>query len=58
MNGFNLKLLITLLGGVIFSLIFILLALVIPVKNNKETLLIIEKPETKLAQISQPIQER
>ena len=58
MNSFNLKFLITLLGGVVFSLIFILLALIIPVKNNKDNLLIIEKPETKLTQISQSTQER
>ena len=58
MNSFNLKFLITLLGGVVFSLIFILLALIIPVKNSKDNLLIIEKPETKLTQISQSTQER
>jgi hypothetical protein len=36
MNSFKLKILISLLGGMIFSLIFILLALVLPTASKKE----------------------
>ncbi len=36
MDSFKLKMLISLLGGLIFSLIFILMALVVPPPSKKE----------------------
>lgn len=36
MDSFKLKMLISLFGGLIFALIFVLLALVMPVQNEKE----------------------
>lgn len=58
MNNFKIKLLISLLGGIVFSFIFILLALLVPINNDKETLLILEKPKGKLAEISHAMKNR
>ena len=47
----RLKLLLTLLGGVVFAMLFILLALVIPVKKSK-VYKTQEKPKTMLQKVS------
>jgi len=51
MNDFKLKLILSILGGVIFSFIFILLALVLPIKE-KNSGEIRKIPKGKLEQIS------
>jgi hypothetical protein len=53
----RLKLILTLLGGVIFAMLFILLALVIPIKKNK-VYHAHEKPKTKLEKISHGVKQR
>ncbi len=53
----RLKLILAILGGVIFAMIFILLALVVPVKKTyvyQPT----KKATTKLEQISQEVKKR
>lgn len=56
MDDFKLKLILSLLGGIVFSFIFILLAFAIPV--SKEETVIIAKPKNKLEAISQSFQDR
>ena len=58
MNSFKIKILISLLGGLIFSLIFILLALVVPIRNEKADVVFLDKSKGELAQISQAIKGR
>ncbi|MBU0631454.1 hypothetical protein KKA17_02305 [bacterium] len=58
MNNFKIKMLISFLGGVLFSFIFILLALLVPINDDKETLLILDKPKGKLAEISHAMKNR
>jgi type IV secretory pathway component VirB8 len=53
----RLKIILTLLGGVIFAMIFILLALVVPVKKTK-TYIPTQKASTKMGQISQEARNR
>ena len=50
MNDFKLKLILSVLGGVIFSFIFIFLTFTLPIKN-KETALTL-KPKGMLQQVS------
>ena len=52
MEDNRLKLILTLLGGVIFAMTFILLALVVPVKK-KSVYQPTQKSKSKLGQISQ-----
>jgi len=56
MNDFKLKLVLSILGGVVFSFVFILLAFAVPVKEEKTYTVI--KPKGKLEQISQSLKER
>ncbi len=53
----RLKLILTLLGGVVFAMLFILLALVIPVKKNK-VYKTQEKPKTMLQKVSHEAKTR
>lgn len=56
MSDFKLKVVLSILGGIVFSFIFILLAFVLP-PENKETQ-VIKKPKGKLEQISHALRER
>lgn len=56
MNDFKIKILISLLSGLIFSFIFILLALVLPIKDD--SVLTIQQPKGKLAQIAHAMKNR
>ncbi len=56
MNDFKLKLILSILSGVIFSLILILLAFVLPTSSKKEKNII--KPKTVLEKVSQSAKER
>jgi len=57
MNDFKLKLILSILGGVVFSFIFIILALVVPVKKDKKAVYV-KKPKNKLEKISKSFQEK
>ena len=56
MDDFKLKVVLSILGGIVFSLIFILLAFVLP--PDKKEMQIITKPKGKLEQISQALRDR
>ena len=56
MNDFKLKIVLSILSGIVFSFIFILLAFVLPPK--KEEIQVIKKPKGKLEQISQSVREK
>ena len=56
MNDFKLKLVLSILSGIIFSFVFIILAFAVPVKEKKTYTTL--KPKGKLEQISQSIQKR
>jgi len=51
MSDFNLKIILTIFSGVIFSFIFIILALTLPVEKEKEHI-VIKKPTNRLEKIS------
>jgi len=51
MSDFNLKIILTIFSGVIFSFIFIILALTLPVEKKKEHI-VIKKPTNRLEKIS------
>ena len=55
MNDFKLKVILSILGGIIFSFIFILLAFALP--TDKEKVAIIKNPKGKLEKISHSLQE-
>jgi len=50
MQDFKLKFILSLLAGIVFSFIFILLAFALPIKEKKQ--IISAKPKGKLEQIS------
>jgi hypothetical protein len=56
MSDFKLKLILSGLGGVIFSFIFILLTFVLPVKDKKDAF--VSKPKGKLQKISHSLKNR
>jgi uncharacterized phage infection (PIP) family protein YhgE len=56
MNDFRLKIILSLLGGILFSFIFILLAFILPLDKKEPK--IIKKPKGKLEQISHALKER
>lgn len=58
MNDFKIKILISILSGLIFSFIFVLLALVLPVKDKDEAQFTVQKPKGKLAEISHAMKHR
>jgi hypothetical protein len=55
MDEFKLKMILSVLGGIVFSLIFILLAFVLPVEKEK---VLIKKKANKLEIISHTLRER
>jgi len=55
MKDFKLKLILSLLTGVVFSFIFILLAFAAPLSKQPE---LIKKPEGKLEQVAKSARER
>lgn len=56
MDDFKLKLVLSLLGGVLFSFVFILLALAIPIKERETG--VIKKPKTTLEKVSESARNR
>ena len=56
MDDFKLKVVLSVLGGIVFSLIFILLAFVLPL--DKKEMQLITKPKGKLEKISQSLRNR
>ncbi|MBA1437846.1 MAG: hypothetical protein FAF05_02465 [Epsilonproteobacteria bacterium] len=56
MNDFKLKLLLSILSGILFSFIFIILAFAVPAKEKKQ--MIIKKPQGRLEQISHALKNR
>jgi len=56
MNDFKLKIILSILGGILFSFIFILLAFILPVEEKEVK--VIKKPKGKLEQISHALRER
>ena len=55
MEEFKLKIVLSILGGIVFSFIFILLAFVLPANEGKKQVII--KPKTKLEKISHSLKE-
>ncbi len=55
MDEFKLKIILSILGGIVFSLIFILLAFVVPIDKESVT---IKRDSNKLEQISKALRER
>lgn len=55
MEDFKLKLVLSLLGGIVFSFVFILLAFALPLYKEETK---IPKPTTDLEAISKAVQER
>lgn len=51
MHDFKLKLVLSILSGILFSFIFIILAFALPFKEDK--VVIVKKPKGKLEKISQ-----
>lgn len=56
MNDFKLKMILSILAGVVFSFIFILLSFALPVK--KKELTYIKKPKGKLEMISHSLKSK
>ena len=56
MQDFKLKLILSILSGIIFSLIFILLTFALPIEKKKTQ--VIKKPKGRLEKISHSLQER
>jgi len=56
MNDFKLKLILSILGGIVFSFIFILLTFALPVKKKAPTY--VAKPKGKLETISHSMKNR
>jgi len=53
MNDFQLKTILSILGGIVFSFIFILLAFVLPAKENEQEY--IAKPGSLLEKVSHSV---
>ena len=56
MQDYKLKVILALLSAVVFSMIFIILALVVPVKDETKTF-VKQKPKSKLEEISRSIKK-
>lgn len=56
MQDFKLKLILTLLAGIVFSFVFILLAFATPLKKNEPQ--VYNKPKGKLEQVSEAVRNR
>ena len=57
MNDFKLKIILSLLGGVVFSFIFILLAFALPVKQKQAPSVKYVKPKNRLESISHSLKK-
>ncbi len=57
MNDKRLKLLLTVLSGIIFGMLFILLALIVPI-HEKKNITFEEKPKSRLEHISKSMRDR
>jgi len=57
MNDFTLKIVLSILGGIVFSFIFIIIALTVPVKKDKKVM-VVKKPKGKLEIISHSLQNK
>jgi len=57
-NDYKLKLILTILSGIVFSLVIIILALVLPVKEEPKQFTVKEKPKNKLEAVSKSFGER
>ncbi len=57
MQDFKLKLVLSLLAGIVFSFIFIILAFALPIKKKNDNMIIL-KPKGKLEQISHSLKNR
>ncbi len=55
MDDFKLKLFLSVLGGIVFSFVFILLAFALPLDKKQE---IIKKPKNKLEHVAKSMRER
>ena len=55
MNDFNLKLTLSVLAGIVFSFIFILLAFALPIHKKEDVIL--SKPKGKLEQVSHSLKK-
>ncbi len=58
MNDYKLKLIATLLSAVVFALFFIILAFVVPTKEKPVSFKKLEKPKSKLEEISKSFKEK
>ena len=56
MDDFKLKLILSILGGIVFSFIFILLAFVLPAKDDEQVYQ--SKPANKLEEVSRSFKAR
>ena len=57
MPDYKLKVLVVILSAVVFSMLFIILALVAPVAEEPGTSVVKEKPKNRLEEISRSIKE-
>ncbi|MDH4944182.1 hypothetical protein [Sulfurimonas sp. C5] len=57
MSDFKLKLVLSILSGILFSFIFIILAFALPVKDAPEPI-VIKKPQGKLEKIAESMKNR
>ena len=56
MGDYKLKLALSVLGGIVFSFIFILLAFALPINKSKKN--VVAKPKGKLEKISQSMRNK
>lgn len=56
MSDFKLKLILSILSGIVFSFIFIILAFALPLKENETV--VVKKPQGKLEKIAKSLRER
>ncbi len=56
MDDFKLKIILSVLGGIVFSFVFIILAFTLPVSNKKHTLIV--KPKGMLEKVSHSVKSR
>jgi hypothetical protein len=56
MNDFKLKLVLSVLSGIVFSFIFIILAFALPIKENEAVA--VKKPQGKLEKIAHSLKNR
>lgn len=57
MKDFTLKMILSILGGIVFSFVFIIIALTLPVKKEQKNISL-KKPKGKLEIISHSLQNK